>query len=78
MITLSATDDGTVFGTIGEDDLQMLREQLEEEDSTDTDYFVSRDTIDLLREKGAGAGLLDVLERAVGDTDGVEVAWRRE
>ncbi len=78
MITLSAKDGGAVFGTISEEDLQLLIGQLEEEDSEDTDYYVSAGTIDMLMETGAGADLVRVLTEAVGDSDGVEVVWTRE
>ena len=78
MITLVAKDGGAVLGTISEDDLRLLTGQLEEEDSEDTDYYVSPDTIEMLKDAGAGAELLRVLTEAVGDADGVEVAWRRD
>ncbi len=78
MITLSAKDGGAVFGTISEEDLRLLIGQLEEEDSEDTDYYVSTDTIDVLKKAGAGADLIRVLTEAVGDSDGVDVVWARE
>jgi hypothetical protein len=78
MITLVAKDGGAVLGTIGEDDLRLLTGQLEEEDSEDTDYYVSSDTIEMLKDAGAGAELLRLLTAAVGDSEGVEVAWRRD
>jgi len=78
MITLVAKDGGAVLGTIGEDDLRLLTGQLEEEDSEDTDYYVSSDTIEMLKDAGAGADLIRILTGAVGDSEGVEVAWRRD
>ncbi|MBN2204020.1 MAG: hypothetical protein JW767_03255 [Thermoleophilia bacterium] len=78
MITLVATDGGAVLGTIGEDDLRLLTGQLEEEDSEDTDYFVSSDTIEMLKDAGAGAELIRILTEAVADSEGIEVAWRRD
>jgi hypothetical protein len=78
MITLVTKDDGKVLGTITEDDLEVLRSQLEEEDSEDTDYYVSGDTIDMLKDAGAGADLLRILKEGIGDREGVEVAWIRE
>jgi len=78
MITLVAKDGGAVLGTIGEDDLRLLIGQLEEEDSEDTDYYVSPDTIEMLKDAGAGADLIRILTAAVGGSEGVEVAWRRD
>jgi hypothetical protein len=78
MITLVAKDGGAVLGTISEDDLRLLTGQLEEEDSEDTDYYVSPDTIEMLKDAGAGSDLIRILTAAVGDSEGVEVAWRRD
>jgi hypothetical protein len=77
MIRLSLKDGGTVLGTITEADMQVLVDQLEEEDASDTDYFISPDTIEILAENGASAGLVNLLRRAVGDSDGVEVRWQK-
>ena len=63
---------------MSEGDLQVLVDQLEEEESEDTDYYVSADTIDLLEENGASADLLRVLRQALGDAEGIEVSWKRD
>lgn len=76
MITLSLKDGTTPLGAIAESDLRFLIENLEEEDERDTDYFISPLTIDMLEEKGASPELLDLLKRAVGGSDGVDVVWR--
>ena len=75
MITLSLKETGAVLGTIDEADLQLLMDQLEEEDEGDTDYYVSPVTIDMLEEAGAGRHLIDILKRAVGDSEGVDIVW---
>ena len=76
MISLSLKDTGAFLGTIDEDDLQLLIDQLEEETEEDTGYFISSETIDLLEQQGAGAHLVDMLRRAVGNSEGVEVVWQ--
>lgn len=75
MITLSLKDSGELLGEITESDLQLLIDQLEEEDEEDTDYFISPVTIDLLEQKGARPELVTMLREAVGDSEGVDVAW---
>ena len=77
MITLSVKDTGALLGTIDEADLRMLIDQLEEETEEDTDYYVTPPTIDLLEKNGASATLVRLLRQAVGDSEGVDVAWRR-
>lgn len=76
MITLSLKETGTVLGEIDEADLQLLIDQLEEEDEGDVDYYVSPVTIEMLEQNGASARLLDLLKRAVGDSEGVDVVWK--
>ena len=76
MISLSLKDGGAVVGTIDEEELQLLIDQLEEESEEDTDYFISPATIDLLEQHGAGAHLADILRRAVGTSEGVEIVWQ--
>ena len=78
MITLVNKDTGKPIGSVSEDDLRVLVDQLEEEDSEDTDYYIDADTVDLLEENGASADLLRVLRQALGDAEGIEVSWKRD
>ena len=78
MITLVNKDTGKPIGSVSEGDLQVLVDQLEEEDSKDTDYYIDADTIDLLEENGASADLLRILRQALGDAEGMEVSWKRD
>ena len=77
MITLSLKENGAFLGTIDEDDLQLLQDQLVEESEEDVDYYIDAPTIDLLEAAGAGAQLLSLLRRAVDASEGVEIVWRR-
>lgn len=75
VIKLSLKESGLVLGTIHEDDLQLLIDQLEEENEEDTDYYVTPLTIDLLEESGASAELVQILRDGVDDTEGVDIVW---
>ena len=75
MITLSLKDGGAVLGTIEEDDLQVLIDQLVEETDEDTDYYVNSLTIELLEQAGASSKLVGLLKEAVGDSEGVDIVW---
>lgn len=77
MVILSLKGGGVV-GSIEDVDFQLLVDQLEEESESDTDYFISAGTIELLEDRGASRLLVDVLKKAVGGSDGVEVTWVRE
>lgn len=78
MITLSAKDSGTVIGTISDADLQLLMDQFEEESSSDRDYYIDEQTVQMLEENGAPAALAALLRKAIGGGDGVDIVWSRD
>jgi hypothetical protein len=76
-IHLFNKDTNQKLGVISEADLKVLADALEEESSTDTDYFITPDTIELIGDGRASDHLLHVLRSAVGAGDGVEIRWER-
>ena len=77
-ITLFDNDTGAEIGSIGEDDLQFLIDQLEEEDLTDQDYFLNPTTLEFLKSNGASAALAKMLDDAMAGKEGVEIRWQRD
>ena len=75
MPRLFRLDNGETIGTITDKQLQFLVDQLEEEDEDDNDYFVDRDTLELLSDNGADPELLAMIEGAMGDDDEIDIAW---
>ena len=75
MPRLTRLDTGDEIGTINDDQLKFLVAQLEEEHDTDKDYFVDRDTLELLSDNGADPDLLALLEKGMGDDDEMDIAW---
>lgn len=71
-------DSGALLGEITEEQLQFLEDELEEESEGDTDYYLNSDMVEMLAEAGAGAALLDLLRRAIGEKGEVEIRWSRE
>jgi processive 1,2-diacylglycerol beta-glucosyltransferase len=67
---------GQLVGHITDAQLEFLRDQLEEESTTDRDYYFDRPTIDLLESKQADPSLLALLRRALGARDGIEIVWK--
>ncbi|MBA3453326.1 MAG: galactosyldiacylglycerol synthase [Deltaproteobacteria bacterium] len=67
------TDDA--IGTISDAQLKFLTEQLEVEHGEDQDYFIDRETLELMSDNGADAELLALLEKAIGDDDEMKIAW---
>ncbi len=75
MPRLIRLDTGTEIGTINDNQLAFLVEQLEEEHDDDKDYYVDRETLDLLSDNGADPDLLALLEKGMGDDDEMDIAW---
>ncbi len=78
MIQLKETASGEMLGEISEEDLQVLIDALVEETETDTDYYINRLTLDMLKEKGASDALMALLEKALGEREDMDVEWVRE
>ena len=76
-IRLIDVQDGRELARIERADLDFLIDVLEEESSSDRDYFVDRDTLDYLAERGAEAPLLSALRHAMGTRDEMEFRWEQ-
>jgi hypothetical protein len=77
MIKLRNKESGELLGSISEEQLQFLIDNLEEETPDDTDYYLNRSTLEMLREIGADKSLMEILERSLGDRDDVEIVWSK-
>ena len=75
MPRLVRLDTGAEIGTISDAQLAFLVEQLEEEHDEDQDYFVDKDTLELLSDNGCDPELLGMLEKAIGEDDAMDIAW---
>lgn len=77
MIQLYDKEMGAPIGTITEDNLRFLIEQLEEESGDDQDYYFTEATLDLLEKGGADTALVSLLRRALNGRAEMEVCWSR-
>lgn len=75
MLRLVRIDNGEDIGEITSAQLGFLVEQLEEENEDDQDYFIDRDTLELLSDNGADPELIAMLEKAMGDDESMDIAW---
>jgi hypothetical protein len=66
------------IGVISPAQLKFLVDQLEEEHDDDQDYYIDRDTLELLADNGIDDELLAMLEKALGDDDAMDIAWDDE
>ena len=77
MIDLYNAATNELIGNITEADLKVLVEGMEEESTTDQDYFIDTATIDVLADGRATDHLVGLLRKAVGTSDGVDIRWTR-
>ena len=76
-IKLYDAGSGELLGEISEEQLQFLQDRFEEETADDQDYYINRATLDTLKEAGADASLLSMLERALRGDEG-DIRWANE
>jgi hypothetical protein len=77
MIQLHDTDTGAWIGTITEDNLQFLIDQLEEESGEDQDYYINETTLDIFEKAGADTALVSLLRSAFNGRTEMEIRWSR-
>jgi hypothetical protein len=75
MPRLFRIDTDAQIGVITDVQLRFLVDQLEEEHDEDQDYFIDRDTLELLSDNNIDPELLAMLEKAMGDDDSMDIAW---
>ena len=75
MARLFRLDTEADIGVISPAQLKFLVEQLEEEHDDDQDYYIDRDTLELLADNGIDDELLALLEKALGEDDSMDIAW---
>lgn len=77
MVRLVKKDTGEELGIVEDGDLEVMRRLLEEESATDTDYYLTEDTLELLAEGGLSLSAQSLLRKALEGVEGVEVRWER-
>lgn len=75
MPRLMRIDTDVEIGQISDAQLKFLVDQLEEEHDEDQDYYIDRETLELLSDNGAEPELVALLEKAIGDDEEMDIAW---
>lgn len=78
MVKIFNKDTGEFIGNITETQLQFLIDNLEEEAEEDVDYYINIPTIESFEEKGAEAGLIDILKKGLGNNADMEIRYEKE
>ena len=77
MIQLHDKETGAALGTISEEQLQYLIDQLEEESRDDQDYYINETTLDLFEQGGGDMALIKLLRSALKGRSEMEIRWSR-
>ncbi|GIW25956.1 galactosyldiacylglycerol synthase [Meiothermus sp.] len=77
MAQLFNADTGEPIGEITEAQLEFLVSQMEEEHALDQDYYLNADLLETWREQGADPALLDLLDKAMGAAEELNIRWSR-
>jgi processive 1,2-diacylglycerol beta-glucosyltransferase len=78
MINLFEKGTNTPLGSISEDQLQFLMDQLEEESLEDQDYAITSMLVDAFEsEGGADPELVSILRTALGGRDEIDIVWSK-
>jgi hypothetical protein len=75
MPRLILSEDKKLICELTDEQLTFLREVLVDEDSQDREYFVDKDTLEMLKDEGCDEKLLEALTQAMGDQEGIDVGW---
>ena len=65
------------LGTITDEELQFLIDNLEEESLTDVDYYLNKTMLASLKEKGMSENLARLIETALGERGEIEIRYER-
>ncbi len=77
MIEVYDNEVGVLIGTVTEEQLQLLIDELEETSTKDQDYYLDEAMLDMLEEAGADDALMELLRGALGDREEIEIRWER-
>ena len=77
MVEIYDAERDTLLGTLSDEQFEAFAESLEEESTTDQDYWIDAATIDMLEEDAADPDLVGMLRTALGGRDGMDIRWER-
>jgi hypothetical protein len=75
MINVYDESNGQLLGTITEAQLMFLIGEMEEESTTDRDYYVNAMTVDMMEADGADKNLIAFLRKALNGREDMDIRW---
>lgn len=77
MVEIYDAERDTLLGTLSDEQFESLAESLEEESTTDQDYYIDAATVDMLEEDAADPELIGMLRAALRGREGMDIRWAR-
>jgi len=77
MVNLYDSATGALIGSISDEDLTFMQNDMEEESIEDTDYYINQATVDWFETQGADPALVSVLRKALGKNEDMDIRWER-
>jgi hypothetical protein len=78
MVRLYNQDTETLIGEITNQQFEFIQSHFEEEGDEDTDYALTPMMLAYLEEEGAEPGLLDLLGKALGEAEEINIRWEAD
>lgn len=75
MIRLYNDTTNALIGEISDEDFAFLQGDLEEESSTDNNYYINQATVDMFEEQKASPALVSLLRKALGGNEDIDIRW---
>ena len=75
MINVYDESNDQLLGMITESQLTFLTGEMEEESTTDRDYYVNVATIDMMEAEGGDKELIAFLRKALGGREDMDIRW---
>ena len=77
MLKLYEKNTNKFLGEISDEEVQFLRDNMEEESMTDVDYYINKTIFNLLKEKGMSENLTKIIQQAMGNKDEIEIRYEK-
>ena len=77
MVEIYDAERDTLLGTLSDEQFEAMAGSLEEESTSDQDYWIDSATIDMLEEDAADPELIGMLRSALGGREGMDIRWAR-
>lgn len=70
-------DNNAMIAEITSEQLEFLQDYLVGEDAQDKEYYINRDTLEMLEDAGCDEELMTRLKETLGEKEDMEIVWTK-